>query len=316
MSENINILNEEELNYIMNSNYKVDFPELEKSMKTPRFTINDLAVTARDATYWDKKEILPELDGKQTTRRKYTLKQAIWIKLIQQLRSFDVSLSQIKKIKGNLLQPNVNVLEMIESGGLDAILKSLTERDGQYEEYKALMKDPEFLKEMSNTQLDIFELMIFYVIVFRRDASYLTFADGSCLPYTYEKHNIMRAEIPDFDLLMKTPHITLSISTAYQQLIQDWSEKKWFDQISLVTKDEKKILALIRKNDIKELRIMKNENVIDRVICTKNITTNNLEEFANHLVKNGFQTMTLITRLGKPVHFKNEVSYKLTDIPE
>ena len=60
MSKKINIIDQEELEYLNSSEYKFDYPGLKNAMDVPRFTINDLSVTARDATYWSKKEILPK----------------------------------------------------------------------------------------------------------------------------------------------------------------------------------------------------------------------------------------------------------------
>ena len=316
MSEQINILDQEELEFLNSSVYKIDYPGLSESMDVSRFTINDLGVTARDATYWSKKEILPEIKGGNTTRRKYTLKQALWIKLIQQLRSFDISLNQIKKIKDHLLTSDVNIKELIQTEQMNLILERLAEKDGKLEEYKELMKDPSFLKEMESEQLDVFEMMVLYTIIFRRDVSYIVTVDGYCLPYVFDKHEMMKKNFPEFELLMKSPHIVLSLSQAYSQLIQDWSEKKWFNEVSIVSKDEKKILGLMRDKTTKELRIMKNKDEIDRVILIKDKSINAIEEFANHIVRNGYQTITISTRQGKPVHFKNEVSIKLKNIPE
>ena len=316
MSEQINILDQEELDYLNSSEYKFDYPGLSEAMDIPRFTISDLGVTARDATYWSKKEILPEIKGGNTTRRKYTLKQALWIKLIQQLRSFDISLSQIKKIKDHLLSSDVNIKELMENEQVNIILEKLVDKDGQLEEYKKLMKDPSFLKELEVQNLDVFEMMVLYTIIFRRDVSYIVTVDGYCLPYVFDKHDMMKKNLPEFELLMKSPHIVLSLSQAYSQLIQEWSEKKWFNEVSIVSKDEKKILSLMRDKTTKELRIMKNKDEIDRVILIKDKSINAIEEFANHIVRNGYQTITISTRQGKPVHFKNEVSIKLKNIPE
>ena len=126
----------------------------------------------------------------------------------------------------------------------------------------------------------------------------------------------MKKNIPEFESIMKNPHIVLSISQAYSQLIQDWSEKKWFNEVSIVTKDEKKILALLNDPSTKELKIMKSNNKPDRAILTQDKSINAVEEFSNHIVRNGYQTITISTRQGKPVHFKNEVSIKLNNIPE
>jgi 3-isopropylmalate dehydratase small subunit len=127
---------------------------------------------------------------------------------------------------------------------------------------------------------------------------------------------MMKKRVPEFDSLMKSPHLVLSLSQSYSQLIQDWNEKKWFNQVSIVTTDEKKILRLMRDSSTKELRIMKNDNQLDRVILIKDNSIDEIEQFANHIVRNGYQTITITTRQGKPVHFKNEVSIKLKNIPE
>ena len=316
MSEQITILDQEELDYLTSSEYKFDYPGLIDAMNTPQFTIKDLGVNARDATYWSKKEILPELEGTTTTRRKYTLKQALWIKLIQQLRSFDISLRQIKKIKDHVLMKGFNVKEALQDEYMNLIVEQLAKESGKLEEYKARMKDPSFLKELEKERIDIFEVMVLSTIVFRRDVSYIVSADGFCLPYVFDKHETITKNNPKFESAMKSPHIVLSLSQAYSQLIQEWSEKKWFNEVSIVSKDEKKILGLIRDKSTEELRIMKNNGEVDRVILINKKSINAIEEFANHIVRNGYQTITISTRQGKPVHFKNEVSIKLKNIPE
>jgi hypothetical protein len=164
--------------------------------------------------------------------------------------------------------------------------------------------------------MDMFEINILYAIVFRRDVSYIVTGDGHCFPYVFDKHEIMKESIEGFESVMKSPHIVLSLSQAYSQLIQDWNEKEWFNEVSIISKDEKKILALLRDKSTKELRIMKNAEELDRVIQIKNNPLNAIEEFANHIVRNGYQTMTISTRQGKPVHFRNEVSIKLKNLPE
>ncbi len=314
--KNINILDLEELEYIQNSEYVRDYPGLIDALNVPQFTIKDLGVTARDATYWDKKNILPQLKGKNTTRRKYTLKQAIWIKLIQQLRSFDISLNQIRKVKENLLKDEINFKELVQTEAIQHIFEQLAQNQGQLEEYKKLITGPEFNEELDKISLDMFEINILYAIIFRKDLSYIVTVDGLCLPYVFDKHEIMKESNEGFESVMKSPHIVLSITQAYSQLIQDWSEKKWFNNVSIVSKDEKKILALLRDRSTKELKIMKKGSELDRVIQIRSNPIDAIEEFANHIVRNGYQTMTISTRQGKPVHFRNEVSIKLKNIPE
>jgi len=316
MSIKINdILHQDELAYITSSKYVDDYPGLTAAMNEPQFTIKDLCVAARDATYWDKKGILPELKGTKTTRRKYNLKQAVWIKLIQQLRSFDVSLKQIKKIKDNLIKTGLSIKELFQSEDINKIVESLAEKDGNLEAYQNLLADPTFLDKMESEHIDMFEISIKYAIIFRRDISYIALSDGDCIPYVFDKHEQLKKTFPVFELLMKSPHIVLSISQAYSQLIQEWNEKKWFDNISIVSSDEKKILRLIRDKSTRELTIIKNKDKPDRVIQIKDNSINAIEEFSNHIVRNGYQAIAFKTRQGKPVHYKNEMSINLKNLP-
>lgn len=312
MSE-INWINKTELDFLLNSEYIEAFPGLLEALNTPRFTINDLGINARDATYWDKKDILPIVQTKNTTRRKYTLKQAVWIKLIQQLRAFDVSLSQIKLYRDCILNESIRANEMMENKQVALIVEELAKKAGHLEQYKELLRDPEFLKTLEKEKLDVFEMLVLYVIVFKRDISYICYQQGDCIPYCFDKHQHFVENIVNFDYLMKLPHMVLSISQAVSKLIQDWVEKEWFEEVSIVSKEEKEILHLLRENKTKELQIFKANNKPDRVIQVSNNKFEAIEDFANHIIGNGYQKITLNTRQGKVVSFKNEVSLKLNN---
>lgn len=309
---NINWLNQKEINFIEEKGYLKTFPNLEKSLKEPRFTISDLNVNPRDATYWDKKDILPKLKTKSTTRRKYTLKQAIWIKIIQQLREFDISLKKIKEIKECILGKEYNMSEMLKNKEIRATVEELFIKSGKSkEELNDFLNDKEIQKDLENQEIDQFELIILYTIIFRSDISYLVFQDGTCMIYSFDKHKYFVNEIEDFGIVMKQPHVTISISKAYSQLISEWSEKSWFEDISIVTKGEQKIIDLLRDDKTSELKIYKNDKKLDRVIQVNKVNKIAIEDFSNYIVKNGYQTVKLSTRQGKVVSFRNELSIKI-----
>jgi len=175
------------------------------------------------------------------------------------------------------------------------------------------MKTKEFQESLKTESLDMFEIIILYTIVFRRDISYIVISKDECFPYCFDKHKIMAENIPGFDEYMKLPHIVLSISQAISQLIQDWMRKEWSDEISIVTNEEKKILELLRDDKTEELQIFKKDNKPERVIQVSKNKTNAIQDFYNYIVRNGYQTITVSTRRGKIVNFKNEVSLKLKE---
>ena len=315
MLEITSFLSKKEIEILHSKDFETEYPHLLKSMNTPQFTINDLKVTARDATYWGKKEILPELKG-GSTRRKYTLKQSIWIKFIQQLRAFDISLSQIRKIKQSILKPDINISDLLGNDKMKAIIEAIGEKNDNHEEIKEIINSPSFLAEMKEKSFDLFETMILHTIVFRTETNYLITHDGQSIPYIFDKHTLMCKEVPELMSIMKSPHIVLSISQAYSQLIQDWNAKKWFAETSIVKESEKKIISLLREKSIIELKIIKHGNEIDRVITVSETPLSAIENFANYIVRNGYQKIEINTRKGKPVYIQNEISLKIKDVPE
>lgn len=309
-------MSQAEIDFISSTDYETEFPGLMNALKEPRFTITDLGINHRDATYWDKKNILPKIQSNNTTRRKYNLTQAVWIKLIQQLRSFDISLNQIKKIKENIFHEAVSLGDLINVDDLKEIVNQLSKNSEKAEIFDSLFQNPDIIEAINASKVDFFESYILYVVVLKRDISYLIYEDGTSVPYCYDKHDIIVRETKDFASFIKKPHIVLSLSTAISQLIVNWAEKKWFEDISLVTSDEKKIIRLLRDEKTEELRIFKTNKEPSRIV---QVSSNNLEavqDFAKSIIGNGYQTMTVSTRKGKPVSFKNEVSISLKNLPE
>lgn len=304
-------MNKQELDYLFNSEYAESHSGLSDSMNIPRFTISDLNVTHRDASYWDKKGVLPKLQTKGTTRRKYTLKQAVWIKLIQQLRGFDISLNQIKNYKECILSEGPKIDELLENDEISKMVEELVKKSGNLEEYKELLKDPDFLKSMQEDSIDVFEIIILYVIVFKRDISYIVFREEGCFPYCYDKHNLFTDEIEGFDEMMTTPHLVLSISEVIGELIVDWSEEKWFSSTSLLTLEEEKIFDHLRSKEVDELIVYKYNGKPERLVSVTNKENVSLENFAQYIMKNGYQSIKVTTRKGNVINFKNEISIKL-----
>ena len=309
----INFINKEEMDFIIQSKFISSFPGLNESFHQPRYSINDLDVTHRDATYWDKKDILPTVQSKINTRRRYTLKQAVWIKLIQQLRDFDISLNKIKAIKESILGQEANAFELFQDPNVQKVIEQIAEHSGHLEMYKELLGDVTFQDALKEGSIDIFETMILYTIVFRRDVSYIVDVNNECFPYCLDKHNLFVEEFEGFEEQMRLPHIVLSISNAVSQLIQDWAKKEWSSDASFLTEDEKKIVKLLRDENTEELQIFKKDNKPERVIQVSKNNISAIKDFSNYIVRNGYQKITVSTRQGKIVDFKNEVSLKLNN---
>merc|ERR1711991_109656 len=111
---------------------------------------------------------------------------------------------------------------------------------------------------------------------------------------------------------MKSTHFYLSISDALSELISDWYEKEWFNNLSIVSKKEEEIIQMLRDPYTAELHIFKdNSKIPDRVIKVEKRRSIAIDEFANYILKNGYQNIQVQTRSGNVVNFRNEISMKI-----
>jgi hypothetical protein len=75
----------------------------------PRFYIKDIGVSGKVMNDWIKYALIDETKEKGTWR-KYTLKEAIWIKLIEELRFFGIPLKTIKNFKASFYDFNQELI--------------------------------------------------------------------------------------------------------------------------------------------------------------------------------------------------------------
>jgi DNA-binding transcriptional MerR regulator len=85
------------------------FTALFKTIMEPRFYLKDIGINGKVMNDWIKYSLIDETKEKGTWR-KYTLKEAIWIKLIEELRFFGIPLKTIKTIKTNFYDTNQELL--------------------------------------------------------------------------------------------------------------------------------------------------------------------------------------------------------------
>lgn len=100
------------------------YNSLLKNIHEPIFYLKDIGVSAKVMNDWIKYALVDEVKEKGKWRR-FTLKEAIWIKLIEELRFFGIPLKTIKAIKENIYDFN---------GGLIAEAQSYFERNADKSE--------------------------------------------------------------------------------------------------------------------------------------------------------------------------------------
>ena len=300
-----NILSAEEIDFLTDAMLSEELPELAEAMDQARYSINDLKIAPRDATYWDKQEILPKIKG-PGLRRKYTLAQSIWVKLIQQMRSLGISLNTIKELKDNLLEPKIDVNEL-DPRFVMQILSKLSAK------MQSEVSPEQLLQELTEDAPSIFNSTVFATIIFRKRVHCIVNKDGEYLLYEASKHNELLSTEEEFAEFVSQPYFCLSFAEAYRSLINEWSPEPFLSKTSLLTKTELEILEYIRKENINSITIRYKDGKPDLLEIDEKSNISIEQRFLDVIAKNGYQKITVKTQKGIIVDFENKILKKLNE---
>ncbi|MFM7666740.1 MAG: MerR family transcriptional regulator [Bacteroidota bacterium] len=304
MNEEIKLMNSEELEFLKESLFTDEFPNLLDELLESKYSINDLKITPRDATYWDKQGILPIIKG-LGMRRKYDIVQSIWIKLIQQMRSLGISLNKIKKLKENLLEPKID-LSMINPTTLHNLIDEVKKK------YDDSMTLEQLLARLEENKPSLFKSIVLATIIFRKSIHCIVNKDGVYIIYDSHRHQELLSKEKEFAEFVSEPYFCISFSEAYRSLINEWAPKPFLKEISLLSETELKILELIKRRDINSITVRYKEGEPYLLEVDEKNEIFMEQRFLDVIAKNGFQKISVTTRNGKIVHFENKVLQKLS----
>lgn len=296
-------LSSDEIQILTDSLFTGEFPYLMDEIELPRYTISDLKIAPRDATYWDKQGVLPLVKG-PGMRRKYDLVQSVWIKLIQQMRSLGISLQQIKNLKEKLLEPKID-LNKLDSAAISSIIGDIKLK------YNSPFSTEQFLKELKNVETSFFLATVLATIVFRKSIQCMVNPDGEYFLYEHSRYLELFSNEEDFRKLVSKPHFCISISEAIQTLMRDWVADTPLEKLYYLSNAEKEIFEMIRRNDVKSIRIRFSEGSPNLLEVEEQSKITMEQRFLDVIAKNGYQKISVTTQKGKITNFENVILKKL-----
>ncbi len=296
-------ISDEELNFLLGQGFLKEFPYLNETMRKPQFTIGDLKLSPRDANYWDKQGILPEIK-ESGLRRKYDLLQSVWIKLIQQMRSLGISLKTIELLKQDLLKSEVDIAEW-KKEDVKRVVEEMNKR------LNTNFGHEELLKILDEEKPPFFATIIMVTVLFRKQLYCLVNKEGNYIVYSpsvFSAPPKMNEMLYEF---MSKPHFSLSITDAYSALVADWAPKKFMPNISILSNTEQEILDYIRKKNVNTITIRYKDGEPDLLEVDEQYNISLEQRFLDVITKNGYQKIIVKTRKGKIVDFENKILTKL-----
>jgi DNA-binding transcriptional MerR regulator len=276
------------------------------------FTVGNAKLSRRVLSHWAAEGLLPYDDGKEGWT-KFSFIEFCWIKVIQELRSIDISLKQIKELKNQLFKFDLAIMiEMIdyarnqhaefsevEKGLAETKLNllSMQQDTGKWNKLKNEMQLSEFSIYLLHIILEGHNLCL----VIQKGSHYNTIILGDYLPEWKETNDeALKGLLNESFLLINLRKIVYSVISADTgKFVPDY-------RIAFLNIRERKLLDFIRSGDYSEINIQLDDSgkLILLKLSKNKITNEILNKLITFLKKGNFKEVEFRTRENKILKYK------------
>ena len=279
------------------------------------FLKTELDIVYSDLVNWERSNLLSiGGDSDKGDWKKLNYIEYTWVKIIQELRQFGFNYDDIITYKIELFR-QINLEQIIEASSIDS--KNLEQQVGSESLEKLNAISDTDLDDNINIGISFFETIIANAIISGEKWSFLFFKEipGFCFPISTEVFRgfdlMDKSGIP-MELLSKT-FLSVSLSDIISKFLVDGETSFQERTISILTKNEHKLLKQIRKgyNDIKSVKIRFKNNQMDMIEVTSIKKVKLESRLLEYIKKGDYQSISIDTVDGKIVNFENTQKIKL-----
>ncbi len=253
---------------LSNENSMMGFVKLIDSLLEPIFSISALNLTRQELNQWKAEGLIKSNDSELREWVRVNFFDFIWLKMIDIMRQSKIPFTTIHKLKKEFFEIDDQELRYLLSNaykqGKDEIPKgevmNLIEKEVVSQDY------PPAVMALFKRYFPPFNLFIFGLMIERSPISILVNADGQTVylnPNQLAKTNVTEALVA----FLSKPFIGVPMHTLLDEFYDNPKIKlAEQQQVCNLTKLETKVLGLLRKENIKEIRIRFNQQLRGEII--------------------------------------------------
>ena len=297
--ENLSRIIKEEYKKLEASGKEEEMFEFFENIHEEKYTIGLINLSHRVLTNWEDKNLLLNPKEKKDEKwRKFDLSSIVWLKIIQELRAFNIPLVVIETIKEQICY-QFDFKNNDEERQFFRDLITMMDEDDDIEE-------DAFNKAAEIISLKLIDFLVLEAAAFQTQISLLFKSDGTIMVYRESFHNelIKNEEYLDF---VRDHHLVISISKIIGEILSIIPENELIDSYQFLTEDEMKILRAIREEkNIKSLEVkFGKKKKVDLIKVGKEEKVDLKSRLMDLIAKNGYHDIKLSTENGNIVRCEN-----------
>ncbi len=247
--------------YMLNINLEeyLDNKDLDKAVELysliseERLKVRDTGVNYRTINHWDDHGLIRFTKNSAEGKRRFSFVDFLWIKIIDELRTFGVGIPVIKKITDEIYEP-LPFKELMKN--LAENITLLSDFQGEVKkEFVDFLSSGEYLKaDFSDLEFNYLHILVTEVISSQKPIFLVVFKDGEWLPFFKEKENLYPK-----DLLHKMDYhsqVRISITDLIFSIITEDSMLPYAEKMNVFDNQEKELIAIIKKGAYKKVHVL------------------------------------------------------------
>lgn len=280
--------------------YLTDFAER-------KYKPSELGISARNINNWSDNELLPLI--KKKGWHKFNLTECVWLKVILHLRELNLKFDAIRSIKEQIFT-RPDLVQIMEENDVFNKIKGAFEVN-DFGDVSEIVDSNEFKESLIKEKLRTLDVWIIDLIVTRSNYRLLFNNNGELMIYK-DNYNDYLQSLPEYNQFIKTTHVSVSLNQILFEITNELIEDDELAALKILTKEESKIIDLIRVKGTKKVEILFSLNDSPQLI---KITSQNKLDSATRvkelIMGGGYQEIKITTENGKVVNFENTKKIRL-----
>lgn len=305
------------LEKLSNEQSMMEFVSFIDSLLEPNFSIAALELTRQELNLWKKEGLIKSNDTEIREWVRVNFFDFIWLKMVDLMRQSKISFTAINKIKKGFFEINDEDLKQLLSNSFnqergeipDSEVMTLVHKEVVAQDY------PPAVIALFKRYFPPFNLFIFGLMIERNPINILVNSDGEV-----EYLNLMQLQQMDVNenllTFLSKPYVGIPMHSLLDEFYENPKIKlAEQQQVCNLTKLESRILAILKKEGIKEIRIRYNQQLkgvitieqvryLDSTILLKNL---------HKIIERGkYSTIKIVQEDGHIKIFEEVIKEKLT----
>ena len=296
------------------SNIDKFYPRMMEPLAKP----SELDLSPREFFYWCEKGIIdiPKAEKGQSPWSRLNLLDVFWIRIVKELRKFNLSFSAIVEIKKDLFYSQFDrVLEM-DPKMIASILASFKNDDLTNALQGLLSQTPKELEEIKKLYNHLYypiTSLLSDILLFNRNIHLHICKPNDEYELVFEGNSAEKITLENMKQVNKQTHLTICLTELIAEFLLDDDCEKMNIEFGLVSAEELTILNAVRNKEITEINIKKDKSEQMTMTTTKlgEMTDEQVKVLKRLLRMNEYDEVRVMLRNNKHIYLENKTKQKL-----